>query len=379
MSNHESGGQDRIIVWDLPTRVFHWLLVASYAGAWLTFDDNRYLYAHVFAGYTFFGLLIFRLLWGMVGSRYARFRAFAFDWPSVWAYLYALLTGKAARYIGHNPVGSWVIFLIIGFGIVVSLAGMFTLGGEEQHGPLKGVLIFAAGTDIKEIHEGAAWLMLALTAIHVAGVIIESLLHRENLVLAMITGYKVGRKGDAADSPYAIVGIILALVVAGFGLIYFKGYLAAAPDMPFVPFQGPALPDNVTWRKACGECHLAYHPTLLPARSWQKLMADQSNHFGDDLALDEATTNEITAFLVKNASESQLSEPAWKISSTTPQDQTPLRITDTPYWKKKHGGIPENIWNLPKVKEKGNCGACHLDAEQGTFEDSGMRLPKALQ
>lgn len=345
MSNRESGRRDRILVWDLPTRVFHWLLAASYAGAWLTFDDNRYLYAHVFAGYTFFGLLIFRLVWGMIGSRYARFRAFAYDWPSVWAYLRALLTGNAARHVGHNPAGSWVIFLIIGFGIVVSLTGMFTLGGEERHAALRGILIFPAGTGIKEIHETTAWALLALTGIHVAGVVVESFLHRENLVLAMITGYKFGKTGEAADSTYAIIGIILALVVVGFGLVYFKGYLTAAPDKPFVPFQGPALPDNAAWRKACGECHLAYHPTLLPARSWQKLMAEQADHFGDDLALDEATTKE---------------------------------ITDTPYWKKKHGGIPENIWNLPKVKEKGNCGACHLDAEQGTFEDSGMRLPKAL-
>lgn len=379
MSNHEPDVEDRIYVWDLPTRVFHWLLVASFAGAWLTFDDNRYLYVHVFAGYTFFGLLIFRLLWGMVGSRYARFRAFAYDWPSVWAYLRALLTGKAARHIGHNPAGSWAIFSIIGLGFVVSLTGMFTLGGEEQHGPLRGMLIFPAGTGVKEIHESAAWLLLALTALHVGGVIVESFLHRENLVLAMVSGYKLGRKGEAADSPYAIVSVMLILIVAGFGFFYFKGYLTAAPDKPFVPFRGPALPDNAAWRKACGECHLAYHPTLLPARSWQQLMTNQSDHFGEALGIDDATTKEITAFLVKNAAESRLSEPAWKISSTTPQDQTPLRITDTPYWKKKHSEIPENIWKLPKVKEKGNCGACHLDADKGTFEDSGMRLPKPIQ
>jgi hypothetical protein len=108
-------------------------------------------------------------------------------------------------------------------------------------------------------------------------------------------------------------------------------------------------------------------------------MADQNDHFGDDLALDGVTMKEITAFLMNNAAESRLSEPAWKISSTTPAEQTPLRITDTPYWKKKHREIAEDIWKSPKVKEKGNCGACHLDAEQGTFEDSGMRLPKALQ
>ena len=342
-------------------------------------DDNRYLYAHTFAGYTFFGLLSFRLLWGMAGSRYARFRTFAYDWPSVSVYLRALLTGKAARHVGHNPAGSWAIFLMIGLGFVVSIAGLFTLGGEERHGPFKDIMAFAAGTHIKEIHESAAWLLLALTVLHVIGVIAESFLHRENLVLAMITGYKFGSKGEATDSPYAIIAVIMVLAVASSGFYYFKGYLNAAPDKPYIPFQGPLLPDNTTWREECGECHLAYHPTLLPARSWQKLMAGQGEHFGEDLALDDATTKEITAFLVKNAAESRLSEPAWKISSTTPPDQTPLRITATPYWKKKHKDIPEIIWKLHKVKNKGNCGACHLDAEQGTFEDSGMRLPKAIQ
>ena len=379
MTNHQADGKARIFVWDLPTRIFHWLLVTCYAGAWLTFDDNRYLYAHVFAGYTFFGLLSFRLLWGMVGSRHARFRAFAYDWPSVWSYLRALASGKAARHAGHNPAGSWVIFLIIGLGFVVSVAGMITLGGEEQHGPFKGLLAFAAGTNIKEIHETAAWLLLALTALHLAGVIIESFLQRENLVIAMITGYKFGDRTEAVNKPYAIIAVIMVLIVAGAGFVYFKGYLGAAPDKPFVPFQSPALPDNAAWREACGECHLAYHPTLLPARSWQKLMAGQADHFGEDLALDPATLQEITAFLVNNAAESRLSEPAWKISSTTPPDQTPLRITDTPYWKKKHQDIPAAVWKLPKVKDKGNCSACHLDAEQGGFEDSGMRLPKVRQ
>ena len=96
MAGTKSTFHDRIYVWDLPTRTFHWLLVASFTVAWLTFDDNRYLYVHTFSGYIFFGLLIFRLLWGMVGSRYARFRAFAYDWPSVWDYLKALASGKAA-------------------------------------------------------------------------------------------------------------------------------------------------------------------------------------------------------------------------------------------------------------------------------------------
>ena len=91
-------------VWDLPTRIFHWLLVLVFGGAFLTSDDNRFLYAHVYCGYALLALLLFRFVWGAVGTHYARFRAFAYDWPSVYAYLKGLLTGSAARHIGQNPI-----------------------------------------------------------------------------------------------------------------------------------------------------------------------------------------------------------------------------------------------------------------------------------
>jgi len=368
---------NRTYVWDVPTRVFHWLLVASYAAAWLTYDDNRYLDIHIYAGGTFLGLLVFRLLWGMIGSRYARFHAFAYDFPSVWAYLKELATGQAARHLGHNPAGSWAIFAIIALGFVVSIAGLMTMGGEEQHGPLAGLLPFMAGEAAREVHEIGAWTLLTLTGMHVAGVIVESFIHRENLVAAMLTGYKQG--SGPSGKAYGTVGAVVVLAVAAFGFYWFKGYLTERPDAPYVPFKGKALPDDATWRKACGECHLAYHPTLLPARSWHKLMADQANHFGEDLALDPETNAKITAFLVKNAAESHLSEPAWRISTTTPPTLTPLRITDTPYWRAKHDEIRARVWAMPQVKKKGHCEACHLDAIQGFFEDSGMRLPKGAR
>src|SRR3569832_2373175 len=127
----------RLLIWVLPTRVFHWLLVAAFTAAWVTFDDNRYLDVHVYAGYLFFGLLVFRLVWGMIGSRHARFRSFAYEWPSVWAYLRGLLSGQAARPEGHNPAGAWAIFLMLALGLLVSLTGVMVLGGEEGHGPLR--------------------------------------------------------------------------------------------------------------------------------------------------------------------------------------------------------------------------------------------------
>src|SRR3569832_1920630 len=218
---HNAG--HRLLIWDLPTRVFHWLLVAAFTAAWVTFDDNRYLDVHVYAGYLFYGLLVFRLVWGMIGSRHARFRSFAYEWPSVWAYLRGLLSGQAARHVGHNPAGAWAIFLmlalgllvslsgvlvlvgVVGFlflrgrccrlaarhvghnpagawaiflmlalGLLVSLSGVLVLGGEEGHGPLRGLLPYAVGTAAKEAHEVLAWTLLVLTTVHVAGVVVES-------------------------------------------------------------------------------------------------------------------------------------------------------------------------------------------------------------
>ncbi len=99
-------GADRVKVWDLPTRLFHWLLAGSFAVAWVTHEHDRYLDIHVFAGYLFLGLLLFRLAWGFTGGRYARFRAFRYRWSAAWDYLLMALRGRAQRHLGHNPAGS---------------------------------------------------------------------------------------------------------------------------------------------------------------------------------------------------------------------------------------------------------------------------------
>src|SRR3569833_1390860 len=95
---HNAG--HRLLIRDLPTRVFLWLLVAAITAAWVTFDDNRYLDVLVYAGYVFFGLLVFRLVWGMIGSRHARFRSFANEWPSVRAYLCGFLFCLVVCFVG---------------------------------------------------------------------------------------------------------------------------------------------------------------------------------------------------------------------------------------------------------------------------------------
>lgn len=370
--------EDLILIWDLPTRIFHWLLVAAFSAAWLSHDDNRYLYIHVFAGYLFLGLLVFRLCWGWIGSHYARFQTFAYSWPSVWAYLKGLLNGQAARYVGHNPAGSWAIFLLILVGFMVSISGVLVLGGEEKHGLFGGVLSFEAGHALRATHEYTAWIILGLVSIHVTGVIIESVLHKENLVWSMITGHKEDGSTGVSVSRYGLTGVFILALTFVFLIVFFRGYLTQTAEQPYLPFQGPALPDNALWREVCGECHLAYYPTLLPARSWEKLIMDQSEHFGEDLGLDEATLNEVRKFMVTNAAENHLTESAWKVSHLTPPDETPVQVTETVYWKEKHMDIPKHYWKHEKIIGKGNCVACHLDATQGTFEDAAMKLPKLI-
>ena len=323
-----------ITVWDLPTRSFHWLLAVSFAIAWITHESSRFLYAHAYGGYLFFFLLIFRFVWGSIGSRYARFRSFAYDWPSVRAYLKGLISGRAARHIGHNPAGAWAIFMMLGLGVLVSVSGLMVLGGEENHGPLAGLISPQIGDASHEIHEVLANAMLVLVLIHLGGVLVESVIHRENLIWSMITGVKEALAGTPGVRNFGLIGVALLAIAAGSALYYFRGYITETPDKPFLPYQGPKLADHAVWRKACGECHLAFHPTLLPARSWRVMMEQQHDHFGDDLDLDEVTTKDILAFMVEHAAETKVTEPAREMARTVAENDAPLRITETEFWKK---------------------------------------------
>jgi len=366
----------RCIIWDLPTRVFHWLTVCAFAAALITQGDDRYLFFHVFSGYVFIGLLVFRLLWGVVGSHYARFHTFAHDWKSVIDYLWSMLNGQAMRYIGHNPAGGWAIFLMLALGLFVSITGMLTMGGEENHGLLAGVVDFRVGIISHDIHEYAAWFMLAVVGVHLLGVMVESLVHRENLIWTMITGKKEADAGVVSVHGHHLLGLLIVSVISISAVFYFQGYLVESADHLYLPYKGPDLPDNELWRSECGDCHFAFHPTLLPKRSWQKIFAEQHEHFGDDLDLDDDTLNELLEFHLKYSAESGLTEPARKILFYTPENETPIRVSETHYVEDKHAEIDPSYWKHEKVLSKSNCAACHLDAKEGTYEDSDMRLPE---
>ena len=377
----------RILVWDIPTRLFHWLFAASFTAAWLTSESDEWLSFHTFFGYLMLGLIGFRLVWGVVGGRYARFAAFLYAPMAGLAYLRQALNGDGARHVGHNPAGSQAVFLLLALGLAVGITGLFVQGGEEQQGAVAGWLGYALGKVIKEGHEIAAELMLLVVIGHLMGVALESWLHRENLARSMVTGMKQAPQGDPASQPFRLVGVLLLAAVVAFGVWWFfyalhqplenrLGGNSGGNKGAHVAFVGPALADNPKWREECGSCHLAFHPSLLPARSWKKMMAEQDKHFGADLALDEPTRDTLLAFMANNAAERLSTEAAFKINRSVKPGVTPLRITETPYWIEKHRDIAESDWRLPPVKSKVNCAACHRDAEAGTFEDAAMRIPR---
>ncbi len=193
----------RILVWDVPTRVFHWLLVLSFAGAFLTSESERYRDIHVVLGYTLLGLIAFRLLWGFFGTRYAQFRSFLFKPGEIVAYVQSLLKGKPAHYVGHNPAGSVAIWLLLTLGISSGVTG---------------VLLFqdVGGDALEESHEFISYTMLAVVLIHIAGVAVSSLMHRENLVRSMITGFKSAEPDQGIRRSYLWLGVIMLAAVMAF-------------------------------------------------------------------------------------------------------------------------------------------------------------------
>lgn len=177
-----------IRVWDPLIRLFHWSLVGFFTVAYLTEDE--FFNLHSYSGYAVALLLGFRLVWGLIGTRYARFTSFVTGPRTVLSYLKALVRGKARHYVGHNPAGAAMILLLIASLLLTTFSGMSIIAADGQ-GPLAHTFVAAySGEWVEDIHEFFANFTVFLVALHVAGVLVSSLLHRENLVRAMITGRK---------------------------------------------------------------------------------------------------------------------------------------------------------------------------------------------
>lgn len=207
----------RVLVWDVPTRVFHWLQVLAFGAAYLTAFSERLRNYHVALGYILLGLLVFRLLWGFAGTRYARFRSFLFNPKEIVAYLVSMFKGQPLHYLGHNPVGSVSVWLLLALGMFISVTGVLALQDD-------------AGDLVVELHGVATNVMLGVIALHIIGVLMSSIMHRENLVRAMFnglksegfTGLKSGGGEKGIQRAYGWLGALMIVAVVVFWFAYVR-------------------------------------------------------------------------------------------------------------------------------------------------------------
>lgn len=199
----QASGASPQLIWDLPQRLVHWLMVLSFSGAYLTAETERWRLVHVSLGYTLAGLVIFRLVWGLLGSRHARFSNFVRGPAAVLAYLRGLAQGRPQHFAGHNPAGALAIVAMLGLALGLTASGYATyteLGGEW----------------LEEAHELLANGLLAVIGLHVLGVLVSSWLHRENLPRAMITGRKQAAAEQGIRRSWAPLAALILAAVLGF-------------------------------------------------------------------------------------------------------------------------------------------------------------------
>ena len=220
----EPGASERTRIWDLPTRLFHWLLAAfvvfsfttgKLGGDWLTW--------HFRSGYAIATLLLFRLLWGFAGSRYARFASFLPSPSGVWRTVRSSESGTVPTTAGHSAIGTLSVYaLLIVLAVQIS-TGVFANDGSFVEGPWVKFVSAATSDRLSKVHYYNHWLIAGLVALHVAAIAYYLLARKEDLLTPMLTGDKLGISATAADDGIAIrVRAAVIAALAG-GVI---GYLA---------------------------------------------------------------------------------------------------------------------------------------------------------
>lgn len=190
-----------ILVWDVPTRIFHWLLVICFAGAWLTSESERLQMIHYAFGYSACALVLFRLVWGLIGTKYARFSQFIKCPKEIIGHLKSMLSSHQDATPGHNPAGGIVMLGLMAIILLIGLTGYWSV--KEFLGNL-----------MSEAHEAIASLALALVIVHIAAALLMSILQKENLVRAMVTGKKHGLPEQAIRFPQYFIGLLLVFAWA---------------------------------------------------------------------------------------------------------------------------------------------------------------------
>lgn len=216
MINSPQSGTKKIRVWDWPVRLIHWLIVLLFIISWVSAEiGGNAMQYHFWSGYTVLGLVIFRLIWGWVGSETARFSDFIRGPGAVLAYVRAWFKSNYRATRGHNPLGGWsvaALLLTLGF---QTITGLFSNDDIANEGPLYHLVSKETSDLISAWHEVSFNVLLVLVALHIAAIILYRVKHRENLLKPMLTGDKLVDENIPEPKQSSLwLALVLASVVA---------------------------------------------------------------------------------------------------------------------------------------------------------------------
>ncbi len=220
----------RVLIWDFPTRIFHWLLTIGFfvtAAISLTVVDDHPLFAaHMIVGIMLGVMVLLRIVWGFLGTRYARFSSFLFRPLSLLKYVGGAMKGSEPRSIGHNAGSSYAIFAMLALVLATAITGLMISNGNEA---------------AEELHEIVSYLLMAVVAVHIAGVVWYSVRHRENITLSMFTGRKEASAEEAISSSHPILGLVFLIMISTLTYRLFQNYNQATNATTF-PGLGITIP-----------------------------------------------------------------------------------------------------------------------------------------
>lgn len=365
----------KIYVWSLFTRLFHILLVVAVGVVFVIAEFENLLSYHAIVGYTIGLLFVFRIIWGFMDVRYSKFKDFNFNLKDLTLYMFGIFWNKK-EYIGHNPASSWTIVAIIVFGLASVISGVIVYGTQEGMGVLSFLnnSLFRDMDLFEDIHEFFANAFMAVIFIHIAGVVIDKILHKSDAVDSMIGGYK---NGDEESLELTFLQKLFGILWIGSSIFLFI-YLLSTPSNILIADNNKAIDYKVEHKlfyNECISCHTLYPPHLLPKKSWITMMDDLENHFGDDASLEDEDVISIKEYLLKNSAESSTKESSFKILKSMKADDT-IAITKTQYWKNRHKEMDKSVFKNKKIGNISNCKACHKNIEQGLLNDKDIKIPQ---
>jgi cytochrome b len=211
--------EEKRLVWDLPLRLFHWLFALSLGASWATAEAGfDWMEIHFWLGYWTLGLLAFRIIWGFVGPKHARFTSFIKAPSALWKYLRGLFSGASTQTVGHNPAGGLMVIIMLALVGVQATTGLFATDDIVWSGPYNGAVSGETAETLTSLHHANFNWILAAVALHILAILFYALVKKQNLVHAMVTGHKPALhvpEHEAITSSELVKALIVILVSAG--------------------------------------------------------------------------------------------------------------------------------------------------------------------